>query len=91
MPITTLDPKTALVVIDLQRGIVGLPTAQPVAEVVANAAALAKAFRRRGLPVGLVDAMTDLVPDAHRPGVERSFPRLGETGSTSDVLALLGS
>jgi len=25
MPATTLDPKTALIVIDLQKGIVGLP------------------------------------------------------------------
>ena len=27
MPVTTLDPKTALIVIDLQKGIVSLPTA----------------------------------------------------------------
>ena len=55
MHTTTLDPKTALVVIDLQKGIVGLPTAHPAAEVVARAARLADAFRRRGLPVVLVN------------------------------------
>ncbi len=54
MPVTTLDAKTALVVIDLQKGIVSLPTAHPVGEVVARASALADAFRSRGLPVVLV-------------------------------------
>jgi hypothetical protein len=29
MTITTLDPKTALVLIDLQKGIVGMPTVHP--------------------------------------------------------------
>lgn len=55
MTVTTLDPRSALVVIDLQRGIVSLPTAHPTAQVVENAAALATAFRRRGLPVVLVN------------------------------------
>ncbi len=30
--------------------------------------------------------MTDLDDEAHRGSVERIFPRLGETGSTDDVL-----
>ena len=51
MPLTTLDPTPALVVIDLQKGIVS----DPVAHVVSNAAALAKAFRQHGLPVVLVN------------------------------------
>ncbi len=55
MAITTLDPKTALVVIDLQRGIAALPLAHPIAEVVKRASALAEAFRREGLPVVLVN------------------------------------
>jgi nicotinamidase-related amidase len=54
MALTTLDPKTALVVIDLQKGVVGLPTVHPTDGVVVNAAALTKAFRRHGLPVVLV-------------------------------------
>ncbi|MFJ4781731.1 hydrolase [Streptomyces sp. NPDC088794] len=55
MTVTALDPRTALVVIDLQAGIVGAPT-QPYSgeEVVARAVALADAFRDRGLPVVLV-------------------------------------
>ena len=55
MPLTSLDPATALVVVDLQRGVVGLPTAHPIQEGIANAAALADAFRRRKLPVVLVN------------------------------------
>jgi nicotinamidase-related amidase len=51
MPVTTLDERTALVTIDLQNGIVALPAAHPVEQVVANAARLATAFRRAGLPV----------------------------------------
>ena len=182
MPLTTLDAKTALILIDLQNGIVGLPTAHPAAEVVRRGAALAEAFRRHGLPVVLVnvdgvapgraeqarslgqlppgwtdlvpelnrqpgdilvtkkrwgaftgtdlqqrlselgvtqvvlagvatsagvestarhahelgfnvtfavDAMTDMSIEAHDHGVRRIFPRLGETGSTEEVIELL--
>ncbi|WP_245993063.1 isochorismatase family protein [Xylanimonas allomyrinae] len=55
MPVTTLDPRTALVVVDLQAGIVGSPT-EPFAasDVVARSAQLADAFRAHGLPVVLV-------------------------------------
>ncbi|HEX7749057.1 MAG TPA: isochorismatase family protein [Bordetella sp.] len=182
MPLTTLDPKTALVVIDLQKGVVALPTApHPAQPVIQRSVELADAFRRRGLPVVLVnvdsgapgrteqakraapppdwadlipqlgqqpqdrlvtkrswgaflhtdldaqlknlgvtqivlcgiatsigvestarqayelgynvtlavDAMTDLHADAHQNSLARIFPRLGETGSTRDVLDLL--
>ena len=184
MPLTTLDPKTALIVIDLQKGIVMFPTVDPIAEVIARAAALAEAFRSHGLPVVLVnvagvppgrteqagplrefpdgwtelipelnrqpgdytvtkysrgafthtgleeylraqdvtqvvivgvatsagvestarqahefgfnvtlaaDAMTDLDPEAQVHSLTRVFPRLGETGTTAEVLALLGN
>ncbi|MFF5013333.1 hydrolase [Streptomyces sp. NPDC001165] len=55
MSVSTLDPRTALVVIDLQSGIVGMPT-QPyaAADVVARTTELADAFRARDLPVVLV-------------------------------------
>lgn len=182
MPVTTLDPKTALLVIDLQKGIVSMPTAHDVGPIIERSAALAKAFRAKGLPVALVnvvgvapgrnerprntsgmpddwaelvpeldrqptdilaskrtwgvfattdlgtqlkalgvtqlvlcgistsigvessarqayeagfnvtlavDAMTDLVAEAHQNSVERIFPRLGETGTTADIIALL--
>jgi nicotinamidase-related amidase len=182
VPVTTLDPATALIVIDLQKGIVSLPTAHPTGDVVARASALAQAFRRHRLPVVLVnvtggapgrteqalrsgdrpagwaelvpelgrqpddlavtkrtwgafmhtdlearlrergvtqvvvagistsigvestarqafelgfnvslatDAMTDTSADAHANSVTRIFPRLGETGTTEELVALL--
>ena len=184
MAITILDPKTALIIIDLQKGIVSLPAVHPIDEIVKNAAALAAAFRRLHLPVVLVnvngrppgrveqarnlgnlpadwadlilelnrqptdhtvtkrtagaftntglgddlkrqgvtqvvivgvatsqgvestarhayelgfnvtlpiDAMTDLHTGSHTHSVQRVFPRLGETGTTRDLLDLLPS
>jgi len=55
MPATALDPTTALILIDLQKGILALPTIRPSGEIVAAAARLAAGFRRAGLPVVLVD------------------------------------
>ena len=182
MAVTTLDPNTALIVIDLQKGIVARQTAPyPSADVVAKAATLLKAFRAHKLPVVLVhvvsgapgrneqppqpappadwaefvpeldrqpgdhvvakktwgafahtgleehlkaqgvtqvvivgiataigvestarqayeagfnvalpiDAMTDLKAETHENSVTRIFPRLGETGSTDEIIGLL--
>ncbi|MCB5912246.1 isochorismatase family protein [Streptomyces pinistramenti] len=55
MTATTLDAKTALVLIDLQKGITGLPCVHPTAEIVERGARLAAAFRARDLPVVLVN------------------------------------
>ena len=55
MPLTQLDENAALIVVDLQKGIVGMPLAHPGAEIVARSAELARAFRERGLPVVLVN------------------------------------
>jgi nicotinamidase-related amidase len=182
MAVTTLDPNTALILIDLQKGIVARDTRPyPAADVVAKAAMLARAFRARKLPVVLVhvtggapgrneqpkppapaadwadlvpaldrqpddhivekktwgafastgledhlraqgvtqvviagiataigvestarqaweagfnvtlpiDAMTDLMAETHENSVTRIFPRLGETGTTEEVIGLL--
>jgi nicotinamidase-related amidase len=181
MPLTTLDPRTALIVVDLQKGIAAFHLAG-MDEVVRRGAALAEAFRVRDLPVVLVtaiglapgrteqasgrgpfppdfaeliaelnhqpqdhlvtkrtwgaftntdldmylkeqgvtqvvvagvatslgvestarqayefgynvalavDAMTDLSAEAHTNSVARIFPRLGETGSSDEVIARL--
>ena len=61
MALTALDPKTALIIVDLQKGIVGGPLAHPIAGVIARSRALADAFRARGLPVVLV-AVTGAAP-----------------------------
>ena len=55
MPLTKLDDIAALVVIDLQKGVVAVPTAHPVAQIIERSAQLARAFRKRGLPVVLVN------------------------------------
>jgi nicotinamidase-related amidase len=55
MPLTKFDTVATLIVIDLQKGIVGLPSAHPSSEVVGRAARLARTFRQRGLPVVLVN------------------------------------
>lgn len=55
MTLTTLDPITALIVVDLQRGIVDSPSIPAVGDVVARASALTAAFRRHRLPVVLVN------------------------------------
>jgi nicotinamidase-related amidase len=184
MTINALDPKAALLVVDLQKGFAGLPSAHPMQDVVGNAATLLDAFRRHGLPVVLinvdgrapgrcerpfstqafpagwtellselnrqpsdhtvtkrtwgaftntdleahlrgrgvtqvvlggvstsagvestarqahelgfnvafaVDAMTDLDADAHHNSVTRIFPKLGETGTTRDILNLVNA
>jgi nicotinamidase-related amidase len=56
MTLTTLDPRTALVVIDLQKGLLSYPTVAPIGDVIAASASLAKAFRAHHLPVVLVNA-----------------------------------
>lgn len=55
MPLTTIDPRTALVVVDLQRGVVSAPLIHPVDGIIRNSRALIDAFRKRGLPVVLVN------------------------------------
>jgi nicotinamidase-related amidase len=54
MPVTTLDPRTALVVIDMQKGVVALNTVHPSADVTSNVVRLINAFRTKGAPVVLV-------------------------------------
>lgn len=54
MPVTALDPSVALVVIDMQKGILAMPTIHPTAKVLANVVRLAAAFRAKELPVFLV-------------------------------------
>jgi nicotinamidase-related amidase len=182
MTISALDTHTALIVVDLQKGIVAYPTVHPITEVIHNAGVLIEAFRRHDLPIVLVnvtggapgrteqarptgerpadwaelipelgqqptdhvvtkrtwgafshtdleaylkgrgvtqvvllgvatsigvestarqahecgfhvtlaiDAMTDLNPDTHTNSVERVFPRLGETGTTREIIDML--
>jgi nicotinamidase-related amidase len=74
MPISALDPKTALLVVDLQKGIVGLPTVHPIDGVVRNSVALLDAFRAHQQPVVLINV--DGVPPgrAEQSRAPRDFP-----------------
>ena len=182
MALTALDPQTALIVVDLQKGLRDIPSLHPMAGVIDQSCQLIEAFRKQKLPVVLVnvagtapgrteeprrywelpadfselirelhpqpddilitkrtwgafantdleaqlkakgvtqvvltgvatatgveatarqayeagfhvtlatDAMTDLRPEAHEYSLKHVFPRLGETGSTQDILYLL--
>jgi len=76
VPLTTIDPTPALVVIDLQKGIVSAladTARQAATATVDRAAHLATEFRRHGLPVVLVN-VTGRAPgrtDAGRPASSR--------------------
>ncbi|MDF3292566.1 isochorismatase family protein [Streptomyces silvisoli] len=74
MPATALDPRTALVLIDLQKGIVGLPTVHPSTEVVERGARLAAAFRARDLPVVLVNVAGRAPGRTEMPQPDRELP-----------------
>jgi nicotinamidase-related amidase len=84
--VTALDPNTALIVIDLQKGIVGLPAVHPISGVLASAAALTAAFRRRGLPVVLVNA-TGVAPGR----TERSRSLEGMPADWADLVPELNA
>ncbi|MFI9505071.1 hydrolase [Nocardia sp. NPDC052566] len=79
MTVTTLDERTALVVIDLQHGIVAAPRVpHSAAAVVANSAALAHAFRAHGLPVILV-RVSFAIDGADQAKGRNEFPSLPGT------------
>jgi nicotinamidase-related amidase len=84
MPVTTLDPQTALIVVDLQKGIAGVVAPGTLDTVVERSRALATAFRERGLPVVLVNV------DGAAPGRTEQPRRAGgfPPGFT-DILAEL--
>ncbi|MEZ0092303.1 isochorismatase family protein [Streptacidiphilus sp. EB129] len=76
MALTTIDPVSALVVIDLQKGIVSAHTGDPVSAAVRQATHLASEFRRHGLPVVLVN-VTGRAPgrtEAGRSGSSAVLP-----------------
>jgi nicotinamidase-related amidase len=69
MPLTALDTTGALVVIDLQKGILATPTVHPVGEIIARTVQLVRAFRERSLPIVLVNVT------AGAPGRTDAGPR----------------
>lgn len=77
MAVTTLDPKTALILIDLQKGIVAYPTVHPIGDVMQHARALADAFRRNRLPVFLSTSPVERRGGRNRRAHPGSFPPVG--------------
>jgi nicotinamidase-related amidase len=73
MPLTTLDPNTALIVIDLQKGIAGANLIHPIADILDRTLALIKIFRANNLPVVLVNVA------GRAPGRTEQGPRAGLT------------
>ncbi|MFA3834856.1 MULTISPECIES: hydrolase [Streptomyces] len=87
MALTTLDARTALVVIDLQKGIVGAPTTPYTgAEVVARSVELADAFRSHGLPVVLVRVSAAADGADAVPGRNETQGRTGARPEGWDVI-----
>jgi nicotinamidase-related amidase len=83
--------KTCLVVIDLQKGITGMPT-QPfdAKTVITNAAKLAKAFRENQMPVFLVHVMASQGTALHTI-TDEGWPSRGEMPKDwADIVPELG-
>jgi len=73
MPVTALDPQTALIVIDLQKGIVSLPAAHPIEGVIERISTMAAAFREQGLPVVLVNVTGSPTVRTEQPRPNHAF------------------
>ncbi len=73
MPLTALDPVTALIVIDLQKGTVGHPLIHPLSEIMDRTRELIDAFRAKSLPVVLVNVV------GRAPGRTEQGSRSGQT------------
>jgi len=91
MPLTTIDPTPALIVVDLQKGILTLSGEQSLDGVVERAAALAAGFRSHHLPVALVTVAGDAPgrTEVGRPPSHRS--PIGQTRSTTSSPSLATS
>jgi nicotinamidase-related amidase len=73
MPLTSLDPNTALIVIDMQKGIVSGNFIHPIADILDRTCALMDAFRAKNLPVVLVNVA------GRAPGRTEQGPRASQT------------
>ena len=74
MPVTTIDDKTALMVVDLQKGIVNLPSIHPISGVIERSCALIDAFRQHGLPVVLVNVAGGAPGRTEQPRRQSTLP-----------------
>ncbi len=84
MPFTTIDARTALIVIDLQKGIAALPPPELARPAIANAVKLIDTFRAKRRPVVLINVVggapgrTDKKPSGEQPADwAQLLPELG--------------
>ncbi|WP_336947546.1 isochorismatase family cysteine hydrolase [Asaia sp. HN010] len=82
MSLTILDPNSALVVVDLQKGLAGLPFVHPLDGIIERNRALLDAFRAHRLPVVLVNVV------GGAPGRTEQPPRVTQ-GRPADFADLL--
>ncbi len=73
MPLTTLDRNTALIVVDLQKGIANGNLIHPIGDIIERTRALIDAFRAKNLPVVLVNVA------GRAPGRTEQGPRSSQT------------
>jgi nicotinamidase-related amidase len=74
MALTTLDPVTALIVVDLQQGLAGSTFLHPIGDIVTRACTLMSAFRRHGLPIALVNVDGTAPGRTERPRHVQKLP-----------------
>lgn len=74
MAYTTLDRHTALIVVDLQKGIVGASFIHPIEAIIERNRELLQAFRRCNLPVVLVNVVGVAPGRTERPRRDDTFP-----------------
>ena len=87
MPVTALDSATALVVIDMQRGIMSRPTIHPTTSVLARVVELTDAFREHFHPVVLVNVAFSVgAPDMLRPRADVKAPSIEIPSDFSELM-----
>jgi nicotinamidase-related amidase len=74
MSITALDPQTALIVVDLQQGIIGCEFIHPIAEVINQTRSLIESFRQNELPVVLVNVAGRAPGRTEQPRRQQTLP-----------------
>ena len=74
MAVTIIDPKTALIVVDLQKGLLGAPFIHPLANIIERTQALLTIFRHLHLPVVLVNVAGGAPGRTEQPPRTRTYP-----------------
>jgi len=69
-----LDPQTALIVVDLQKGLRDIPSLHPIASVIEHSCQLIEAFRKQKLPVVLVNVAGAAPGRTEEPRRHRELP-----------------